>query len=238
MPQFDFSSRHVVITGGTGALGTAVVQILLDAGATCHIPAIEHAVPHHFPAALSNNERVHVTCSVELTDESAVSGFYSKLPSLWASINIAGGFAMAPIAEMKLDQWRGMMDMNATTCFLCCREAVRKIRATKDAAGGRIVNVAAKPALIPTGGMIAYSASKAAVANLTVSLAEELANERIWVNAVVPSIMDTPANRRAMSGADFDKWPKVSEVAATIAFLASPQNALTRGGLVPVYGRS
>ena len=145
---------------------------------------------------------------------------------------------MVPIAEMKLQQWRERMDMNAATCFLCCREAVRKIRATKDAAGGRIVNVAAKPALIPTGGMTAYAASKAAVASTTVSLAEELANERIWVNAVVPSIMDTPANRKAMSGADLDKWPKVTEVAATIAFLASPQNALTRGGLVPVYGRS
>jgi NAD(P)-dependent dehydrogenase (short-subunit alcohol dehydrogenase family) len=238
MAQFDFSGRHVVVTGGTGALGAAVVQVLVDAGATCHIPAIEHAVPHHFPAALSSNERVRVTCGIELTDEAAVSGFYAKLPGLWASINIAGGFAMAPIAEVKLDQWRGMMDMNATTCFLCCREAVRKIRATRDGGGGRIVNVAARPALVPTGGMTAYAASKAAVANLTVSLAEELANERIWVNAVVPSIMDTPANRKAMSGADFDKWPKVSEVAATIAFLASPQNALTRGGLVPVYGRS
>src|SRR5262249_36754705 len=141
MPQFDFSGRQVVVTGGTGALGTAVVQLLVDAGATCHIPAIEHAVPHHFPAALSNNERVRVTCGVELTDESAVTSFYAKLPALWSSIHIAGGFAMAPIAEMKLQQWREMMDMNATTCFLCCREAVRKIRAKKDAAGGRIVNV-------------------------------------------------------------------------------------------------
>jgi NAD(P)-dependent dehydrogenase (short-subunit alcohol dehydrogenase family) len=86
--------------------------------------------------------------------------------------------------------------------------------------------------------LTAYTAAKAAVASMTLGLSEELAPDGIWVNAVVPSIMDTPANRKAMPNADFAAWPKVSEVAATIAFLASPQNAVTRGALVPVYGRS
>jgi NAD(P)-dependent dehydrogenase (short-subunit alcohol dehydrogenase family) len=125
-----------------------------------------------------------------------------------------------------------MFETNSVTTFLCCREAVRKIRATRGNAGGRIVNVAAQPAVIPTAGLCAYAASKAAVANLTQSLAVELAPERIWVNAVIPSIMDTPANRAAMPNADF------SDVAATITFLASPQNAVTRGGLAPVWGQS
>src|SRR5205823_10253322 len=128
--------------------------------------------------------------------------------------------------------------INAVTCFLCCREAVRKMRSAPDSHGGRIVNVASKPAVVPAAGLSAYAASKAAVANLTLGLSEELAAERIWVNAVLPSIMDTPANRQAMPKADFDKWPKVQEVAATIAFLASPQNSTSRGALVPVYGRS
>jgi NAD(P)-dependent dehydrogenase (short-subunit alcohol dehydrogenase family) len=92
--------------------------------------------------------------------------------------------------------------------------------------------------VIPTAGLSAYAASKAAVASLTLSLSEELAAERIWVNAVLPSIMDTPANRAAMPKADFAKWPTVGDVAATIAFLASPQNAVTRGALVPAYGQS
>src|SRR5206468_9529944 len=113
---------------------------------------------------------------------------------------------------------------NAVSSFLCCREAVRKIRASGDSAGGRIVNVASKPAVNPAAGLCAYAASKAAVTNLTLGLAEELAAERIWVNAVLPSIMDTPANRAAMPKADFSLWPKVSEVAATIVFLAAPQN--------------
>ncbi len=86
--------------------------------------------------------------------------------------------------------------------------------------------------------MVAYSTSKAGVASLTQCLAEELAPDGIWVNAVVPSIMDTPANRAAMPGADHSAWPSVGDVAHTIAFLASPDNAVTRGALVPVYGRS
>ena len=106
--------------------------------------------------------------------------------------------------------------------------------------GGRIVNVAARPALEPRlgAGMIAYTASKAAVAALTQALGEEVAKDGILVNAVVPSTMDTPANRSAMPKADFSAWPKVEEVAATIVFLASPENKVTRSALVPVYGKS
>lgn len=103
---------------------------------------------------------------------------------------------------------------------------------------GRIVNVAARPVLVPTAQMGAYAASKAAVAALTLSLAEELSESSIWVNAIVPSIIDTAANRDAMPDADYDAWPKPEEIAETIVFLASPQNAATRGALVPVYGKS
>ena len=86
--------------------------------------------------------------------------------------------------------------------------------------------------------MVAYTASKSTVAALTAALAQEVVEHGILVNAVVPSIMDTPSNRKAMPNADFSKWPRVEEVAATIAFLASPQNSSTRGALVPAYGRS
>jgi NAD(P)-dependent dehydrogenase (short-subunit alcohol dehydrogenase family) len=126
------------------------------------------------------------------------------------------------------------MRLNATTCFLCCREAVKKMSGHE----GRIVNVAARPVLVPTGQMTAYSASKAAVAALTLSLAEELSDSSIWVNAIVPSIIDTPDNRTAMPNANFETWPKPEEIAETVVFLASPQNTVTRGALVPVYGRS
>ncbi|HEV2292581.1 MAG TPA: SDR family NAD(P)-dependent oxidoreductase [Tepidisphaeraceae bacterium] len=234
--QIDFTDRHVIVTGGTGALGGAVVEVLVAAGAICHLPAHRQPDPAKFP--LARHERVRLTPGIDLTNESAVVSFYAALPALYASVHAAGAFDMAPIAEASLESFRRMLEVNVVTCFLCCREAVRKIRATGASDGGRIVNVGSKPALVPTGGMSGYAAAKAAVAALTLGLSEELAAERIWVNAVIPSTMDTPPNRRAMPKADFDKWPKVEEVAATVAFLASPQNAVTRGALVPVYGRS
>jgi NAD(P)-dependent dehydrogenase (short-subunit alcohol dehydrogenase family) len=235
--QIDFTDRHVVVSGGTGALGAAIVELLVSAGATCHIPGRRVPDPAAFP--LPGHDRVRITGDIDLADEGAVARFYGAIPQLWGSIHAAGGFDMAPVAETPLSMFRSMTDTNAVSCFLCCREAVKCIRAAGNGlTGGRIVNVAAKPALVPTAGLCAYAASKAAVASLTVSLSEELAADGIWVNAVVPSTMDTPANRKAMPKADFSKWPKVEEVAATIAFLASPQNAVTRGALVPVYGRS
>ena len=127
-----------------------------------------------------------------------------------------------------------MFRLNTVTAFLCCREAIARMRPS----GGRIVNIAARPALEPTAGMTAYATSKAAVCALTTTLAREVTAEGILVNAVVPSTMDTPANRRAMPTADFERWPKVEQVADAIAFLAGSSNALTSGALVPVYGRA
>ncbi|MFQ5973132.1 MAG: SDR family NAD(P)-dependent oxidoreductase [Alphaproteobacteria bacterium] len=232
----SFGGKHVVVTGGTGALGSAVVARLLDEGAACHVPVFEEAELERAPFA--GHANFHATSDMDLTDERRVEAFFGELPALWASLHIAGGFAMTPIAKLTKAGILAQLDMNAVTAFLCCREAVRSIRRTGE--GGRIVNVAARPALEPrTGaGMTAYTASKAAVAALTQALAEEVAAEGIWVNAVVPSILDTPANREAMPKADHDRWPGVDEVAETILFLASPANRTTRGALVAVYGRS
>ena len=110
---------------------------------------------------------------------------------------------------------------------------------TRTGAGGRIVNVATRPALEwrAGAGMVAYVASKAALAAMTVALGEEVVGNGILVNAVAPSTMDTPANRQAMPKADHDAWIKVEDVAATILFLASPENRVTRGAVVPVYGK-
>jgi NAD(P)-dependent dehydrogenase (short-subunit alcohol dehydrogenase family) len=207
--------RHVVVTGGNGALGGAVVALLEARGAIVHVPDI---------------------ATVDLSQEAATSAYYAALPPLWASIQLAGGFAMAPITETSLGDFEQQWRINAVTCFLACREAVRSIR--KAGGGGRIVNIAARPVLVPTPGMTAYVASKASVAAITQSLAAELAAENILVNAVLPSVMDTPANRAAMPTANYAAWPKPAEVAQAIGFLASPQNALTSGSLVPVYGRA
>jgi NAD(P)-dependent dehydrogenase (short-subunit alcohol dehydrogenase family) len=235
----EFEGLHVVVTGGAGALGTAVVRRLIEAGAHAHVPAWDEKEAQRFE--LASDPRVTVRAGVDLSDEVQVENFYAHVPGLWASIQIAGGFVGAPLVETTPTMLRRMLSTNTISCFLCCREAVKRMRETgseESPAGGRLVNVSAKPALVPTPGLSAYSASKAAVAALTLSLAEELKPESIWVNAVVPSIMDTPANRAAMPTADHAAWPSVDDVAATIVFLASPSNASTRGALVPVYGRS
>jgi NAD(P)-dependent dehydrogenase (short-subunit alcohol dehydrogenase family) len=172
----------------------------------------------------------------DLTDEAAVAAFYAALPGLWASIHVAGGFAMAPIGDTDKAMLQQQLDTNFVSAFLCCRAAVAAI----GQGGGRIVNVAARPALEwrQGAGMTAYTASKAALAALTVALAQEVAGQGILVNAVAPSIMDTPANRAAMPKADHAAWPKVEEVAATILHLASPTNQVGRGAIVPVYGKA
>jgi NAD(P)-dependent dehydrogenase (short-subunit alcohol dehydrogenase family) len=229
----DFRDRHVVITGGAGALGTALARALLEAGATCHV--VDLAGVERF--AVRDHPRLRLYPETDLTDEAAVARVFAAVPAVWASLQIAGGFSAAHVVDTTKADLMHLLHINVVSCFLCCRAAVTAMR--QAGTGGRIVNVAARPALEwRTGaGMAAYAASKAAVAAFTVALAEEVVREAILVNAVAPSIMDTPENRRAMPRADHAAWPKVEEVAQTILFLASPENRVTRGAVVPVYGR-
>src|SRR6202167_620801 len=232
----DYSGREVVVTGGTGALGRAVVKALLDAGASCRVPYIHPREAESFP--FKGDVRVKLVGPVELTDESAVAGLYAGAGALWASIHLAGGFATKPAATSGEADFQAMTEMNLLTCQLCCAAAIQAMK--RGGQGGRIVNVAARAALEPRSGagMTAYAASKTAVAAFTQALAGEVAGDGIWVNAVAPSIMDTPANRASMPKADYALWPKVEEVAAAILFLASPGNRVTSGAIVPVYGKS
>jgi NAD(P)-dependent dehydrogenase (short-subunit alcohol dehydrogenase family) len=222
----SFSGKHVAITGGDGALGQAVVQAFRAAGATCHLPIRGPVVPQPESGILH-------TGNINLTDESAVSAYFAGLPPLWASVHLAGGYQARPIAETSRSDFDGQIELNLVTAFLCCREAVKALRAS---GGGRIVNVAARVVEVPVGGSIAYSVSKAGVAALTRALAVEVRGDGILVNAVLPSIIDTPANRAAMPKADTAKWPRPDQLAAAILWLASPENQLTSGALLPVYG--
>ena len=232
----DYRDRHVVVTGGTGALGTAVVGALIDAGAACHVPYRSEDEAQRF--RYRDSKQVSLVALGDLSDEAAVNTFYAGIAKLWASIHIAGGFAFAPIEKSDKALLIGQIESNLVSAYLCSRAAVSAFR--QAGGGGRIVNIAARPALEPRTGasMTAYTASKAGLAALTQALAEEVVKDGILVNAVAPSTMDTAANRKAMPKADFSAWPKVEEVAATILFLASPENAVTRGAIVPVYGRS
>ncbi len=205
-----FAGRHIVITGAGGGLGPAVLEAFQTAGAVCHAP----------------NRR-----ELDLTDEAAVTAWYAALPSLWASVHVAGGFAMAPAVETTLTDFTSQWTINTVTAFLACREAVRRIGPTT---GGRIVNVAARAAVEHPGGKIAYVTAKSALAGMTRALAAETRPSGILVNAVLPDTIDTPANRAAMPQADFTRWTTPAAIAKTILWLASPQNDSVTGALVPV----
>jgi NAD(P)-dependent dehydrogenase (short-subunit alcohol dehydrogenase family) len=228
----DFANQTVIVTGGTGALGRAVVAALLAAGARCRVPYVVDAEAAAFP----HKDHVTLVGHCELTSEADVARLYDGVTDLWASIHIAGGFAMGSVDDTDKAGMSHMLNMNFVTCYLCCRAAVQGF----GPGGGRIVNIAARPGLEPRLGanMAPYAASKAAVAAFTQSLAAEVAGRGILVNAVAPSIIDTPANRTAMPKADHAAWPKPEEIAATIVFLASPDNKVTTGAVVPVPGRT
>jgi len=231
-----FAGKAVAVTGGTGALGGAVLARLLEEGAVCHVPTSRTGAPDSF--TLAGHDRVVLATNVDLGDPASVDSFYASVPGLWASIHAAGAFAMSPVGATAADAFASMIEANAKTAFLCSHAAAQAMRVS--GTSGRIVNVSARPGLdLRSGsGMSAYAASKAAVSAITVALAEELKRDGILVNAVAPSTLDTPANRQAMPKADFSKWVSLETAAGAIVHLASPQNEAVSGALVPIYGRA
>jgi NAD(P)-dependent dehydrogenase (short-subunit alcohol dehydrogenase family) len=208
--EHEFAGRHIVITGAGGGLGPSVLEAFRAAGAICHAPARQE---------------------LDLTEEKAVAAWYAALPSLWASVHVAGGFAMAPVAETTLEAFTAQWRINTVSAFLACREAVRRM---DPKSGGRIVNVASLAALQHPGGKIAYVTAKSALAGMTLALAAETRAAGILVNAVAPDTIDTPANRAAMPGADFKRWTAPGAIAKTILWLASPENVSVTGSILPV----
>lgn len=235
-----FSGRTVVVTGGTGALGTGVVRRLLRERAQVAVPEFSDQEPEGWLDEGAG--KVLVRTGIDLSDAGATERFFAEAAEwgggLWGSVHAAGGFAMGAIDESAPGVIAKMLSMNAQSTYLCCREAVRAMK--KTGKGGRIVNVAARPAIEQEqgGGMVAYASSKAAVGAMSVALGKEVAGDGILVNAVAPSIIDTPMNRKGMPDADHERWPKVEELAEVMCFLVSPENRVVRSGVVPVYGGS
>lgn len=238
--QLDLEGRTIVVTGGTGSLGTSVVEELINEGARCAVPCYSSKDLDKFP--FKDDDRIYLENNIDMTDETQTNEFYDRVfeqvGPIWASIHTAGGFGMGSIEETTLEKFQKIMQMNMVTCFNSSRAAVEQMLKTNPSAG-RIVNVSARPALEPRQGskLTAYTASKAAVAAFTESLAAEVISESILVNAVAPNVIDTPANREAMPDADYIKWAKPLDITRQILYLASPRNRATRGAVIPVYGR-
>lgn len=229
----DLSGRTCVVTGGTGALGSAVVARLHGAGARVLVSCFDVEELARFE--LRDADGVTTVEGVDLCDAKAVEAFYAQAGSLWASIHIAGGFAYTPLEGLTAGDLEAQWRMNTLTATLCAQAARRRMTG-----GGRMVNVTARPALDGSQGaaLAAYATSKAAVANLTELLAAELLEEGILVNAVAPSVIDTAANRASMPDADHARWVAPGDLAEVIAFLVSPANRILSGALLPCYGRA
>jgi len=214
--------RKVVITGGLGCLGTAVAEAFARQGA--EIALIARA---------AGGSSAHLLLDgVDLTDPDAARRACTKirraLGRIDVLVNVAGGFDMEPADGLAPEVWDRLHSANLKTCVNMCAGAIEHF-----ASGGAIVNVGAVAADSPGPGMGAYAASKSGVSRLTQSLAATLGG-RIRVNAVLPRIIDTPANRAAMPGADRSTWTSPAAIADVIAFLASDQARAVTGALLPV----
>jgi len=223
------TGRVIAITGGHGALGRAVLEAALAAG--LKVAVIDHAMGHPVP------EGVLEVGGVDLTDatqaEAAIAAVIGRFGRLDALLNIAGGFVWQTTYDAE-PAWDRMHALNVTTALNAVRAALPHLKASPE---GRIVNIGSAAALKPAAGMGAYGAAKAGVHALTQALAEEVKDTTVTVNAVLPSIIDTPANRKDMPDADPAKWVAPTDLAAVILFLASPESRAMTGALVPVTGR-
>lgn len=222
--------KVIVITGALGALGQVVLETALTRGA--RVAGVDHAKSE----VAATSSRLEIG-GVDLTDEhaaktaiDAVAGHFGRIDAL---VNIAGGFAFEAIAEGDTKTWQRMYALNVLTALNASRAALSHLASS---GAGRIVNVGAMGALQAGSGMGAYAASKAGVHRLTEALAAEWKG-RITVNAVLPSIIDTSANRASMPRADFGKWVRPQELAEVILFLISDAASAVTGALIPVNGR-
>jgi NAD(P)-dependent dehydrogenase (short-subunit alcohol dehydrogenase family) len=224
------NGRVIVVTGAMGALGKVVVQAALDRGA--RVVAVDFAAP-----ALANSPNLLHLGHVDLTKASqavtAVNAGAAHFGAIDALVNVAGGFVFETITDGNEQSWQRMFELNALTALNASRAAIPHL-VKSDA--GRIVNVGAMGALQAGSGMGPYAASKAAVHRLTEALAAELKG-KVTVNAVLPSTIDTPANRASMPNADFARWVAPGELAHVILFLASREASAVTGALLPVAGR-
>jgi NAD(P)-dependent dehydrogenase (short-subunit alcohol dehydrogenase family) len=229
------TNRAALVTGGTGGLGSAVTSALLEAGWHVTVPWVVEAelerVQEHPALTLVR---------ADLSDQAAVDNAVATAAGrqgapLGAVVNLVGGYAAGPrVHETKLEDFEAQFALNVRPTFLVTRAALPHLL---DAGGGSIVCVGTRAALEPFSGAAAYASSKAAVLAFVKAVAKEYKDERVRCNAILPSVIDTPANRASMPDADFEKWPKAEQIAAVVRFLCSPESELISGAWVPVYGR-
>jgi NAD(P)-dependent dehydrogenase (short-subunit alcohol dehydrogenase family) len=233
----SLQGKTIVVTGGAGALGQVVAEEAAKRGAAVAVVDFIAGPPAGFVERLG--AKALVICGIDLTQPDpptkAMAEVKAKFGRIDALLNIAGGFRWEKIADATNDDaWDRMFAMNLKTTLNASRAALPHLI---ESGSGRIVNVGADAALHAAAGMGAYAASKAAVHRLTESFADELKLQGVTVNAVLPSTIDTPANRKDMPKADYSRWVAPADLAAVMLFLASDEARAVTGALIPVTGK-
>jgi NAD(P)-dependent dehydrogenase (short-subunit alcohol dehydrogenase family) len=225
MADKGYTGRDVLVFGAAGALGAGVATAFASAGAS--VTGVDRTEPgaDRRLAGISYQ-------AADALDDDAVAALFDARPAPWAVINTVGGYApRRSLAELDARELRSQLEFNLVSAALITKHALRALRA---AGQGRIVHTASRAALEHAGSGFAYSVSKAGVLHLVSMAADEVRGTRITVNCVVPSIIDTPANRTALPSSNFDTWPKVRDVARSYIYLASPDAELVNGAAIPV----
>jgi NAD(P)-dependent dehydrogenase (short-subunit alcohol dehydrogenase family) len=227
-------ARHTIVTGGSGALGRAVVHAFLAAGDRVTVPWIvahESAALEQAEATAIRNGRL-ILVEADVSEDEGAGRIVAASGGAEVLVNGVGGFSGGePVHETELETWDRMYRMNVRTAVALSRAVIPGMLARRS---GAILNVASRAALDRPAGLAAYAAAKSAVIVLTETLQKELAGHGVRVNAVLPTTIDTPANRVAMPGADFSQWTAPARIAEVLVWLASPAGATVRGGLIPV----
>lgn len=219
--------QTIIVTGGTGGLGHAVVPALLDAGyrvvVTYHVPSEWASLQQQLGAAAIEGMEVN------LLDEVAVQGAVAAMQGpIYGLVNLAGGFAMASVVETTQELWRQQLDMNLTTALIMCRAVVPQMQ---QQGAGRIVNVSSAAVRQASANLVAYTVAKRGILALTETLAQELKNTAITVNAIMPGSLDTPANRAFVP--ERERLP-LDRVASVITFLLSEGASGVTAAAIPI----
>ena len=238
---YNLSGRVALIPGGLGGLGRAVTRAFIGAGAS--VVAVDNIARDIELAALRAELGAHADqLSFAVADagdegevEALVRDILVRNDRLDILVNVVGGFAAGqPITELDLATWQKMFDLNLKSAFVLSKHVAPPMVAR---GWGRIVHISSRAARSGRANAAAYAISKRAVIDLVEIQAEELRASGVTVNTILPSIIDTPANRAAMPNSDYDRWPKAEEIARVLLFLASDDSKLISGAAIPVYGQ-
>lgn len=225
MGEQSYAGRSVLIFGAAGALGVGVTAAFAAAGASVT------GVHKTQPTGEGRLQGISYKSADVLADE-AVGALFDSAPAPWAVINTVGGFAPhRPFTELDPAELIGQLDLNLVSAALITKHALRVMQPVGE---GRIVHTASRAGVVSKGSGFAYSVSKLGVLHLVSMAAGDVRGTGLTVNCVVPSIIDTPANRAAMPAAKHGAWPKVADVARTYLFLAAPESGLVNGAAIPV----